>query len=628
MTKDADIAVRVGADIDPLRRDLKRGSNEFKKFGNVVSKGAKTVTTYGAALTALATTGLALVAKETAQAAREIQNLSFVANANAQQFQRMAFAAKSVNIEQEKLADILKDVNDRVGDFVATGGGPMADFFEKIAPKIGVTIEQFKKLSGPEALQLYYNSLEKANLSQQDMTFFLEAMASDATALIPLLRENGRGFQELGEKADRFNVVLSKADIEKLTKGEQAFNDMGSAIKGAATQITMVFLPEIEKVKTVVIDISSKFTEIIKKIRESREQAKRQAEAEAQINELIGKRTRQRGQSITQVETEAEEINKLLRNQEALQKLIDSPPKGRRGRAISQEEIDKQLEFHKKTFEANEKRIAQLRAESEEAQKVFDIRTSTLKQEIQPEEEKADEKPSVLGVGKDITAELDSIKAKYLTKEELDRQHRENMAIIGEEFNAANFESEEQWRKIKEQAEQDHQNRIIELNKKSMTEIEKFRAKSFQNQVKQVTGSLVQMTAGVAQHSRKMFEINKAAGIANAIVNTAEGVTKALSAYPPPISFAMAAAQSAAGLAQISAIRSQSFNGGGGGRAPSSSATEATGVTSVGGGQASTPEEVTKVHLANIDPNGLISGRQVITMINEAVENGAELRTA
>ena len=33
------------------------------------------------------------------------------------------------------------------------------DFFENIAPKVGVTAEMFRNLSGPEALQLYYNSI-------------------------------------------------------------------------------------------------------------------------------------------------------------------------------------------------------------------------------------------------------------------------------------------------------------------------------------------------------------------------------------------------------------------------------------------------------------------------------------
>ena len=46
-------------------------------------------------------------------------------------------------------------------------------------------------------------------------------------------------------------------------------------------------------------------------------------------------------------------------------------------------------------------------------------------------------------------------------------------------------------------------------------------------------------------------------------MSTATGATKALETYPPPLSFAMAAAQVAAGMAQVATIKAQSFDGGG-----------------------------------------------------------------
>ena len=112
----------------------------------------------------------------------ELTTLAQVSNTSVEEFQKVALAARSVGIEQDKMADILKDVNDRIGDFIETGGGPMADFFENIAPKVGVTADEFERLSGPQALQLFVDSLEKANLSQADLTFYMEAMASDMTS--------------------------------------------------------------------------------------------------------------------------------------------------------------------------------------------------------------------------------------------------------------------------------------------------------------------------------------------------------------------------------------------------------------------------------------------------------------
>ena len=151
MAQPYNIGVKVGADIDPLRKGLQGGTKELQTFSSrgatalrTIAQGFTVAATAGAALTA----GMVAIAREASQLAREITNLSKISGEGAETFQALAYGAKTVGVENEKLADILKDVNERVGEFSATGSGPMKDFFEEIAPKIGVTIEQFKRLSG------------------------------------------------------------------------------------------------------------------------------------------------------------------------------------------------------------------------------------------------------------------------------------------------------------------------------------------------------------------------------------------------------------------------------------------------------------------------------------------------
>lgn len=50
-------------------------------------------------------------------------------------------------------------------------------------------------------LHLYIGTLERAGLSQQKMTFYLEAMVSGATRLQPLLRGDGTEMVRLGDQA-------------------------------------------------------------------------------------------------------------------------------------------------------------------------------------------------------------------------------------------------------------------------------------------------------------------------------------------------------------------------------------------------------------------------------------------
>ena len=253
-------AVKKGlADID---KNAQSTDGRLMKLGDGMQRLGSKVSATGGAMTkwvtgplAAATAGVALLANKAATYTKELDRMTQVSNTNAQTFQRQAFAVKTVGIESDKYADILKDMNDRVGDFVNTGGGPMADFFEQIAPKVGVTAEQFRNLSGPDALQLYVNSLEKANLSQEEMTFYMEALASDSTALLPLLKNNGAAMEELGNKAQKAGLILS---AEVLESTRQARGDMalfGQAMDVVSVQIGSALIPVLTSLVPVLVDV-------------------------------------------------------------------------------------------------------------------------------------------------------------------------------------------------------------------------------------------------------------------------------------------------------------------------------------------------------------------------------------
>lgn len=221
-----------------FEKGAKRASAEIDTFGSKAEKAGFKIGSMGKAVIAggLAVAGSALaqslknVVEEGLNYAKTVGQMAKVSNASVEEFQRAAYAAKTVGIETEKLADIYKDMNDRVGDFLETGGGPMKDFFENIAPKVGITADAFKDLSGPQALQLYVSSLEKAGVNQQQMTFYMEAIASDATALIPILRDGGEGFKRLGEEARNAGIILTTDQISKAGETAQKIDALKTAL--------------------------------------------------------------------------------------------------------------------------------------------------------------------------------------------------------------------------------------------------------------------------------------------------------------------------------------------------------------------------------------------------------------
>ena len=208
--------------------------------------------------------GFTVAAKGALSYGKELENLAQISNTSVEDFQYFAAGAKTVGIENEKLADIFKDVNDKIGDFLQAGSGPMVDFFENIAPAIGVTADEFKNLSGPQALQLYYDSLQKANLSQQEMTFYMEAIASDTTALIPLLQNGGAGFKEFGDRARESGLIMDEVTAKSLKNAELAIDNLGVKTKIMAGDVVAGFQFIVEGIRnTNFVDLLKSYGELI-----------------------------------------------------------------------------------------------------------------------------------------------------------------------------------------------------------------------------------------------------------------------------------------------------------------------------------------------------------------------------
>lgn len=265
-------AVDDAADsIDDSLERIDRAFDETGENAGVLQKAISSAFTGIGIAAGAAVAGLVAITTQAAEYAQEVKNLSALSNTTVTDFQKLAAGAATVGVEQDKLADIFKDVNDRVGEFMQRGGGEMQDFFKEIAPSVsltaeelhslskatGVTIAHFASLSGPEALQLYYTSLEKAGLNQQQMTTYMEAMADEATALIPLLKNGGQGFREIGEHAEKAGKVLNAFEVDRLVKANLAIKDLQGSLDGASRQMVIGLLPAIE-------DVTSRLTEMSK----------------------------------------------------------------------------------------------------------------------------------------------------------------------------------------------------------------------------------------------------------------------------------------------------------------------------------------------------------------------------
>lgn len=211
-----DLVARISGYTEPLsraERETRRSTSAISESFDLASLAVKG---FGVVMGGLSVAGVIAYSEKVITAGNDIQKFSKLANASTAQLQYYAKGAETAGISLESFADKMKDMQDRIGDFQQTGGGPLADFFNNIAPRVGVTIQQFQKLSGPEALELFYNSLEKAGASTNDMKFYMEQIISDSSLLIPLLEKNGQGFKFWGDAAQKAGTIMSDEMVKSL----------------------------------------------------------------------------------------------------------------------------------------------------------------------------------------------------------------------------------------------------------------------------------------------------------------------------------------------------------------------------------------------------------------------------
>jgi hypothetical protein len=153
------------------------------------------------------------------------------------------------------------------------------------------------------------------------------------------------------------------------------------------------------------------------------------------------------------------------------------------------------------------------------------------------------------------------------------------------------------------------------------------------------TGFLQSMVGGVANANKTMFEINKAASIANALLNAKESVVGAYkfgaAIGGPWLGATFGAIAAAAQAANVASIVSQSFGGGGSVGSAGGSASVGAGGTDTGSATTSGTDKAKDAPTVTIALEGSDNTaytkkqiRDLISKINEAVGDGARLKVA
>lgn len=228
-----------------------------------------------------------------------------------------------------------------------------------------------------------------------------------------------------------------------------------------------------------------------------------------------------------------------------------------------------------------------------------------------------------------LESRLEQLREGLMSEREVELEHQMQRGEILREAFERDLLTFQEFKRLTEEAAAAHQKRMTEIEKEGLTEREKFQRSGLRSQAKTVFGQLDNITAGVAQHNKELFKINQIAGIANAIISAYEGIALTMSKYPYPLNIAMAAAHATAAFAQVNAIRSATFSGGGG-SAPSLSGGTAAPPSSEVGRDGGGRQQSVMINLQGSE-SSTFSRQQVrdlIEQINEASDDGAKVLVA
>ena len=146
--------------LDKLSGSTEKADGKFKQFTEGAKKAALATAAVAASVAALVT--------QTVQYAKELQIASKRNSESIEKMQGLAFAYNTVGISLEKLGDIGKDTNEKIGEFIADGTGGFSDF----AKVMGLTsieakamAKEFEGMSGTDVLQ----EMVKANGSRRSI---------------------------------------------------------------------------------------------------------------------------------------------------------------------------------------------------------------------------------------------------------------------------------------------------------------------------------------------------------------------------------------------------------------------------------------------------------------------------
>ncbi|HGF5601159.1 TPA: phage tail tape measure C-terminal domain-containing protein [Klebsiella pneumoniae] len=230
-----DLIAKVGGFV----QGMGKAERASQKWSDQVKKDAKEVSSAIIAVGAAAATaavgigaaGLSIV-KNTAQQVTEADRWAKSLKMSTQDLLSWQYAAEQAGLTGDNIADIFKDINDKVGDAVLNKSGEAAQALDTL----GLSAKKLSEQSPDKQLMAISEALQKVP-SQAGKTNILESLGNDLSKMLPLFDNNNEKLKQFIQLSKDFGIAPPQEDIDNLVKVNQFFQDIEASARGLKMEI-------------------------------------------------------------------------------------------------------------------------------------------------------------------------------------------------------------------------------------------------------------------------------------------------------------------------------------------------------------------------------------------------------
>lgn len=142
------------------------------------------------------------------------------------------FAAEKAGVSGDQMADIFKDIGDKIGDAVLNKSGEAVDALNAL----GLSALKLSKITPDKQLLAIGEALSKIGTNAEKTTI-LESIGNDLSKLLPLFDNNNQKLQQFIQLAKDYGVAPSPESIDDLVKVNNLFQDMEAQAGGLKMEI-------------------------------------------------------------------------------------------------------------------------------------------------------------------------------------------------------------------------------------------------------------------------------------------------------------------------------------------------------------------------------------------------------